>query len=90
MWSETSLPRRRRRYFHRWGHLRSAMNETAVETEGDFLARIPKACENIHKSRISERCARTWCFSVMLAMNSVASASCKFYELNENNISKII
>jgi hypothetical protein len=50
------------------------MVETAVEIEGDFLVRIPEACENIHKSRIFERCARTWCFSVMLAMNSMASA----------------
>jgi hypothetical protein len=36
------------------------MDETAVETERDFLARIPEACENIYKSRIFERCARTW------------------------------
>jgi hypothetical protein len=66
------------------------MDETAVETERDFLGRIPVACENINKSRISERCARTWCFSVMLAINSVASASWKFYELNKNNVIKII
>jgi hypothetical protein len=34
------------------------MDETAIETEGDFLARIPEACDNIHKSRIFKRCAR--------------------------------
>jgi hypothetical protein len=64
------------------------MDETVVKAEGDFLARIPEACENIHKSRIFENCARKWSFSVTLAMNSVASASCKFHELNENNIVK--